>query len=83
MLPGETIAAGAPSTCPDCGTKLVTQVLRSPAGYYIGTWCECGPYSRESGYFPDNESAEHALKFIPIFVWERSSRERAPRLTDP
>jgi hypothetical protein len=61
MLPGETIASGAPDTCPDCETKLTLQVLRSAAGFYIGTQCECGPYSRESGYFTSHDSAETAL----------------------
>jgi hypothetical protein len=61
MLPGETIASGAPDTCPDCATKLTLQVLRSAAGFYIGTQCDCGPYSRESGYFQSRDSAETAL----------------------
>jgi len=61
MLTGETIASGAPDTCPDCATKLTLQVLRSAAGFYIGTQCECGPYSRESGYFESPEAAGTAL----------------------
>lgn len=61
MIPGETIATGAPSTCPDCNTKLVNQVLRSNAGHYIGTVCHCGPYSRESGYYPTREAAQSDL----------------------
>ena len=60
-LPGETILLGAPCTCQDCGTKLVLQVCRSAAGYYLGTWCDCGPYSRESDYFDTREEAEAAL----------------------
>ncbi|MEY2152249.1 hypothetical protein AB7849_15195 [Rhodanobacter sp. 115] len=40
-------------------------MLRSAAGYYIGTmWVEDGfeePGSRLSGYFPDKEAAEQAL----------------------
>ena len=62
MLPGETIASGAPSTCPDCKKELKLEVLMSNAGYYIGTWCDCGPYSRESGYFRTRELAEKALE---------------------
>ncbi len=62
MLPGETIASGAASTCPECGTVLELQVLRSAAGYYIGTACACGPYSRESGYYPTREKAANALE---------------------
>lgn len=60
-LLGETIATGAPSSCPSCGVTPELQVLRSGAGYYVGTWCGCGPYSRESGYYPDHESAQKAL----------------------
>jgi hypothetical protein len=62
MFPGETIASGAPDICPDCGTKLSLQVLRSAAGFYIGTQCDCGPYSRESDYFESRDSAETSLR---------------------
>lgn len=48
---GETIGLGAPSTCPDCNVELEERVLQSAAGYYIGTECNCGPYSRESMYY--------------------------------
>jgi hypothetical protein len=61
MLPGETIASGAPSTCPECRTELGNQVLRSAAGFYIGTRCECGPYSRESGYYRTEQEAQRTL----------------------
>lgn len=50
-LPYETLQTGASATCEDCGTHLKPQVLQSAAGFYIGTACECGPYSRESGYY--------------------------------
>lgn len=62
MLPGETLANGASDVCPNCSVKVVPKVLRSAAGYYIGTECNCGPYSRESGYYPSLESAQEALK---------------------
>lgn len=59
MLPGEI---GHNNTiCPDCSTELKLQVLRSFAGFYLGTQCYCGPYSRESGYFKTREDAEKAL----------------------
>jgi hypothetical protein len=62
MITGETIASGAPSTCPDCGVHLFNQVLYSEAaGFYIGTSCQCGPYSRESGYFQTWDDANLAL----------------------
>lgn len=65
MLPGETIASGAQynGTCPDCHEEMPIIVLRSGAGHYIGTSCpNCGPYSRESGYYPNLETAQKALE---------------------
>jgi hypothetical protein len=60
MLPGETIGSGASDVC--CNKKLRMQVLHSGAGYYVGTWCpNCGPYSRESGYYRTKEEAYKAL----------------------
>ena len=61
MLEGETITSGAPSTCEDCGVELKPQVLMSGAGYYIGTRCNCGPYSRESDYYPTRAAAQKDL----------------------
>jgi hypothetical protein len=56
MFPGETVLSGAPHP----GTEL--QVLSSGAGYYIGYLCKDGmPYSRESDYFPDEQSCQAAL----------------------
>lgn len=44
------------------GKRLPLQVLRSTAGYYLGT-LDDGPVSRESvDYFPTHEAASHALK---------------------
>lgn len=62
MLPGETIRTGASPVCEDCGTKLEMQILRSNAGYYVGTACRCGPYSRESGYYASHQEAKMALE---------------------
>lgn len=53
MLQGETILSGAPVRCPECNTYTgigVFSVLKSSAGYYVGTFCKCGPYSRETEY---------------------------------
>lgn len=61
MLPGETIRSGASDVCSECRVKLVERVLYSPAGYYIGTQCTCGPYSRESHYYRTQEAAQSAL----------------------
>ncbi len=57
----------------DCLTKKSgysdLQVLRSPAGWYLGTiWTDPDdqtyrePGSRDSGYYAKKEDAEHALK---------------------
>jgi len=51
MLNGETLATGARKTCGECGEEPKLQVCSSAAGYYVGTQCDCGPYSRESKYF--------------------------------
>jgi tRNA(Ile2) C34 agmatinyltransferase TiaS len=60
-LPGECVNA-IETTCYECGTRLSIDVQRSAAGYYIGFFCpECGPYSRESGYYPTFEKAKHDL----------------------
>lgn len=60
MLPGETIRSGAEKEC--CGEELPFKVLKSNAGYYIGTFCpQCGPYSRESHYYTSKILAQHAL----------------------
>lgn len=47
--------------CPTCGGMPKIAVYRSGAGFYVGSWCRCGPYSRESGYYPSREGAEVAL----------------------
>ena len=43
-------------------TRLLrVRIHRSAAGYYIGTYCGCGPYSRESGYYLTRELAQADL----------------------
>lgn len=60
-LPGETIAQGAPPRCDVCQKMPRLAVQHSMAGFYVGTWCDCGPYSRESDYYPTREDAQTAL----------------------
>ena len=48
-------------TCTDCNKPLTLTVCESAAGFYIGRWCDCGPYSRESGYYPTREAAQADL----------------------
>lgn len=46
-----------------CNVRLPIQVLKSNAGYYIGTTDDEGPCSRESlEYFPTYEAAFQALE---------------------
>ena len=60
-LPGECVN-DVSTTCHECGTGLTIGVQKSAAGYYLGFLClECGPYSRESGYYRTYEEAERAL----------------------
>lgn len=61
MLAGETIRTGAPKTCPSCKVTPEFQVYSSNAGYYVGTYCNCGPYTRESEYYRDYETAADAM----------------------
>jgi len=49
-------------TC-DCGVKLELAVQMSAAGHYLGYFCnQCGPWSRETGYFKNRKEAEKALE---------------------
>jgi hypothetical protein len=60
-LPQETV--GAYTTRCDCGQELHLGVQHSAAGYYLGFFCpNCGPYSRESGYYRTREEAEETLR---------------------
>lgn len=61
MLKGETILTGAPRTCGDCSKSVEMGIHHSAAGYYYGGFCDCGPYSRESGYYPSRESCQDAI----------------------
>lgn len=61
-LPKETLATGASNICPDCHKKVTVTVMHSNAGYYIGSYCDCGSYSRESDYYEREEIAEAAFK---------------------
>lgn len=66
MIPGETILSGASPTCPDCGVTPELGVYSTPAGYYVGTYCNCGPYSRESDYYRTRAEAEVALQTFTV-----------------
>ena len=50
------------TNCVECGEHLPAKVLRSGPRFFIGTCCpNCGPYSRESGYYPTPKAAQEAL----------------------
>ena len=65
-LPGETILTGAPRRCDECGVTVEFKVCRSNAGYYVGTECNCGPYTRETVYFGDWDMAARILQ-----LWDK------------
>ena len=49
--PGECVN-GTTTICHECGTELNIDIQKRAAGFYVGFFClECGPYSRESGYY--------------------------------
>lgn len=60
-IEGETLETGAPCVCANCGARVVLGVWRSAAGYYVGTRCSCGPYTRESGYYRTEDEGRAAL----------------------
>lgn len=61
-FPGETIGTGGDKTCSDCGITPEIKVHVSGGGFYIGTWCNCGPYTRESvEYYASRELAQEAF----------------------
>lgn len=62
MIGQETIGAGASHVCPTCKKAMMDEVCQSAAGFYIGTMCNCGPYSRESDYYRSKEDAQAALE---------------------
>jgi len=60
-LPGECVRDKS-TTCTDCGTHLELEVLHSSAGYYLGFFCpNCGPYSRETPYYKNEDVAQSRL----------------------
>ncbi|MEA2180927.1 MAG: hypothetical protein QOF69_112 [Solirubrobacteraceae bacterium] len=60
-LPKETIATGYAPRCENCGKMPRLAVRSSAAGFYVGTVCDCGPYTRESGYYRTRALAQADL----------------------
>jgi len=61
-LPGETVGRSVTAiNCTECNRVLYLGAYRSNAGWYLGYKCgNCGPFSRESGYYPDENAALEA-----------------------
>jgi hypothetical protein len=58
---------GICTECEEHGDKATMKlsVLRTPAGYYLGFWCDNhGPYSRETNYVRTREEAEEMLQAL-------------------
>ncbi|MFK4135937.1 hypothetical protein ACI2KR_27185 [Pseudomonas luteola] len=45
----------------EAGFNLPISVMKSAAGFYLGTADESGPVSRESEYFATRDAAQNAL----------------------
>ena len=73
MMNGETMMTGAGKVCRDCSEIPLWGVYRSNAGYYVGTYCDCGPYSRESEYFRTQEAATVILDSVKRYFNEVSA----------
>ena len=59
-FPGETLHK-MEHRCESCGDEMTLDVQQSAAGFYLGFSCDCGPYSRETGYFATCEEASAVL----------------------
>lgn len=70
MMQGETMMTGAGKVCRDCNEFPLWGVYRSAAGYYVGTYCGCGPYSRESDYFRSDIAAKAMLESLKRYFNE-------------
>lgn len=59
---GKPVTVAHGSLAKEAGLTLELQVLRSAAGYYLGTADDCGPVSRESlEYWQEEKHAKMAL----------------------
>jgi hypothetical protein len=66
MMPGETVGSEYRTyTCNDCHTKMELEILNTPAGHYLGYWCDCGPYSRETDYMTRDDAELMLLNLNP------------------
>ena len=51
-----------PEYCSQCDKRLDLGVYHTDAGYYVGTECDCGPFSRDTPYFIRQGDAEIVLR---------------------
>jgi hypothetical protein len=49
------------SRCVICDVKLVPRIMSAYSGFYVGTSCKCGPFSRESSYYSFRSEAQAVL----------------------
>jgi hypothetical protein len=60
--PGELRGFQRSLTCSCCRTEIPLRVCESNAGFYLGYFCDnCGPYSRETGYYNTEAEAQTDL----------------------
>ena len=60
--PTDTIPARHEPGCATCQARPEPDIYRSGAGFYVGRWCRCGPFSRDSEYYQTREEAVKALE---------------------
>ena len=65
----DTIIGGSDAKCYDCFEWPKVEVMKT-RGYYVGTVCACGPYSRETEYFKTREEAWAVLSEVSELVFD-------------
>jgi hypothetical protein len=61
MLDRETIMSGGSPYCTHCCNFAKFGIYESGAGFYVGSYCACGPFSRESCYYANETHVKIAL----------------------
>lgn len=69
MLPGETVLSGAKGA-----TTADFRVMKSHAGFYVGTERDGYPYTRETKYFATHDAALDALNTFRQIGWLPGAR---------
>lgn len=66
----ETIHLGAPKVCPECKTKAKLTTLKGIEGYYVGSTCLCGIYTRETIYTDIHTAAQMLEDYLAGKIFE-------------